>query len=127
MAKNGKIAWVTTTPVGKAAAVPCSNGTGYDFPGCIETYNEAAAEVFANKPDVITIDLNSAVRDVCGQEYTECNLQLHSNLHFSEAGKAFCAVEVAKSIAPFLGPKWAELMPNPKLEKLAKAAEAIVV
>lgn len=116
LARNGKILWVTTTPISKgAAATNCGNGTGYDFPSCIDTYNEAAAALFTNKPDVEIVDLHSAVLDVCGQHYEECNLQLHSNVHFTEAGKQFCAVKVAKGIAPFLGAKWAELAPNPVL------------
>ena len=41
--------------------------------------------------------------------YAQCNLQLYDNVHFTEAGKQFCAVVVAKAVAPLLGPKWAVL------------------
>ena len=84
------------------------------FSSCITDYNAAAAELFASKPDVVVADLNGAVHDVCGAEYTNCNLQLWNNVHFTEAGKQFCAVHVAKNIAPLLGPKWAKLVPEPK-------------
>merc|ERR1712039_350029 len=123
LAKDGKILWITTTPIGAGAAgACCGNGTSYDFPGCIDTYNQAAAAVFANKSDVEIVDLNAAVHGVCGPKYDQCNLQLHSNVHFTQVGKTFTAVQVAKGIAPFLGPKWAAMVPNPKF-----ATESIFV
>ena len=113
LAKDGKILWVTTTPVSNSAAAPF-NASGFDQRECIEEYNAGAAALFATKPDVTIADLNTAVTDVCGKRYGQCNLQLHSNCHFTDAGRQFCAIEVAKNIAPLLGPKWAELAPNPK-------------
>lgn len=122
LAEGGKIVWVTTTPIsgGAAKGAPGSEGTGCNqwgnFSSCIDDYNAAANGVFAGKADVVTADLNAAVRDVCGQgAYEQCALQRWSNVHFTTAGKQFCAIHVAKNIAPLLAPKWAALVPDPKV------------
>ena len=108
--------WVSTTPHGTGADLP---GRRHDcnvhgnFSSCITDYNAAAAAFFAGKLDTAIADLHGAVTDVCGSKYENCNLQLYNNVHFTEAGKQFCAIHVAKNIAQHLGPKWAALVPNP--------------
>ena len=52
------------------------------------------------------LDLNGAVSAVCGKPYKDCNLQLWHNMHFTTAGKLFCAVQVAHAVSPLLAPKW---------------------
>jgi hypothetical protein len=44
--------------------------------------------------------------------YDTCNLQRWHNVHFTTAGKQFCAVEVAHTVAPLLNTKWLKLAPN---------------
>jgi hypothetical protein len=68
------------------------------------------------KADVEVVDLHSAVLGTCGKGYSACNLQRFANVHFTDAGKDFCAVVVAKAVAPLLAPKWAAIAP-----KLARA------
>ena len=43
-----------------------------------------------------------AVVAVCGKNYgkDDCNLQRYENVHFTDAGKQFCAIEVAHTVAP---------------------------
>lgn len=109
LAPGGTILWVSTTPVGTGAEAPFA---GKGPPGwtslgqCIQDYNAAAAKLLAGTPNVEILDLHSAVSDVCGATYDECNLQLWSNVHFTTAGKQFCAVQVAAAVAPKLGPAW---------------------
>ena len=117
LAPGGKIVWVSTTPVRDdgSATVPqheLCNMTGAAFNGCIDDYNAGALALLGAKPDVEHLDLNAAVRAVCGATYGGCNLQRWENVHFTDAGKQFCAIEVAAAVAPLLGPKWARLTPN---------------
>jgi len=104
LAPGGKIVWVTTTPVSNT--FPVCNLTGDAFNQCVDEYNQAALELAASRKDIVVADLNEAVRDVCGQDYATCNLQRYDNVHFTDAGKQYCAVVVAKAVAPLLGPKW---------------------
>jgi hypothetical protein len=77
--------------------------------GCVDSHNAAALSLLGGKPDVQALDLNGAVSAVCGKPYAACNLQLWQNVHFTTAGKQFCALEVARAVGPLLGPKWHEL------------------
>ena len=63
---------------------------------------------------MVVCDLNAAVTAVCGKGYGkgECNLQRYENVHFTDAGKQFCAIEVAHTVAPLLAPKWLKLAPR---------------
>ena len=54
-------------------------------------------------------DLNEAVNNVCGKHYETCNLQLYHNVHFTTAGKQFCAVELSNAVAPLLAPAWLKI------------------
>jgi hypothetical protein len=110
LAPGGKILWVSTTPAPTAdGATPqpftCGR-SGSDFNSCIDDYNAAALTLLGSKPDVKVLDLNSAVSAVCGKPYKACNLQLWHNVHFTTAGKQFCAVQVAHAIGPMLAPRW---------------------
>ena len=58
------------------------------------------------------MDLHGAVSTVCGEPYAKCNLQRWENVHFTDAGKQFCAVQVAHAVAPLVAPKWAVLQPT---------------
>jgi hypothetical protein len=110
LAAGGKIVWVTTTP--HSLAQQDCGITGAQFNTCIDTYNSAALALLGPKGDVAVADLNAAVTSVCGKGYDDCNLQLWHNVHFTTAGKQFCAVEVANAVAPLLAPKWAQLAPK---------------
>ena len=66
----------------------------------------SALKLLGSKPDVMVLDLNAAVSTVCGKPYKTCNLQRWQNVHFTTAGKQFCAVQVAHAIAPMLAPGW---------------------
>jgi len=106
LAPNGKILWTTTTPTPR----DCEKSEDCDVAdSCVTEYNHLAAKLFADKPDVVVNDLNNAVKQVCGDGYLSCALQLPNNVHFTEAGKQYTAVAVASAIAPLLGSKWAEL------------------
>lgn len=109
LAPGGKILWVSTTP--HSVAQPDCGLTGTAFNQCIIDYNAAALKLLKSKPDVEVLDLNAAVNQVCGTGYSDCNLQLWHNVHFTTAGKQFCAVHVAAAVAPLLAPKWAVLDP----------------
>lgn len=114
LAPGGKVVFVTTTPISQLTeANTAKTKPGYSFSGCIKEYNAAAVELLSAKADVVVADLHSAVTRVCGDTYDACNLQLYNNVHFTGAGKQFCAVEVAKTVAPLLGPKWATINPQP--------------
>ena len=110
LAPGGKILWVSTTPVPTAdgaAPQPFTCGrSGPDFNTCIDDYNAAALTLLGSKPDVKVLDLNGAVSAVCGKPYEACNLQLWHNVHFTTAGKQFCAVQVSHAIGPMLAPRW---------------------
>jgi hypothetical protein len=41
-----------------------------------------------------------------GKPYATCNLQRWHDVHFTSAGKQFCAIQVAHAVAPLLAPKW---------------------
>ena len=112
LAKGGKIVWVTTTPH-STTATDCGI-TGAVFNTCIDDYNAAALALLGAKPDVEVCDLNAAVTAVCGKGYGKggCKLQRYENVHFTDAGKQFCAIEVAHTVAPLLAPKWLELSPK---------------
>jgi hypothetical protein len=114
LAPGGSIVWVTTTPH-STTQTDCGI-TGAAFNKCIDDYNAAALALLGAKPDVKVCDLNAAVTAVCGKNYTKgaCNLQRYENVHFTDAGKSFCAIEVAHTVAPLLAPKWLKL--NPKVE-----------
>ena len=63
LAPNGKIVWVSTTQHGTgcdAASAATCNRWG-NFSQCIEDYNNAAAVLWASRPDVITADLHGLV------------------------------------------------------------------
>lgn len=109
LAPSGKIVWVTTTPH-SMYGTDCSI-TGAQFNTCISDYNAAALSLLSSKPDVVVSDLNAAVTAVCGKNYETCNLQRWHNVHFTSAGKQFCAVELAKTVAPLLAPRWLQLKP----------------
>jgi hypothetical protein len=119
LAPNGSIVWVTTTPHSTTQA-DCGL-TGQAFNACIDDYNAAALELLGKKPDVKVCDLNAAVVSVCGKGYGkgECNLQRYENVHFTDAGKQFCAIEVAHAVAPLLAPKWLTLDPEISTDMLA--------
>jgi lysophospholipase L1-like esterase len=104
LAPGGKIVWVTTTPVS-------TSDPGVGFNTCVDTYNAAALKLLGAKSDVVVADLNAAVNKVCGKGYEDCNLQRWHNVHFTTAGKQFCAVEVANTVAPLLAPKWKTIFP----------------
>ena len=112
LAPGGKILWVSTTPVPTVGTAPqaftCQR-SGADFNGCVDSYNAAALALLGSKPDVEVLDLNAAVSAVCGKPYAACNLQLWQNVHFTTAGKQFCAAQVAHAVAPLLAPKWDSL------------------
>ena len=73
----------------------------------------AAKQLIASKPAVKAVaDLNNVVNSMCGKGYTTCNLQRYHNVHFTTAGKQFCAVEVSYTVAPLLASKWL-LLTNP--------------
>ena len=112
LAKGGKIVWVTTTPH-STTATDCGI-TGAAFNSCIDDYNAAALALLGAKPDVEVCDLNAAVTAVCGKGYGKggCKLQRYENVHFTDAGKQFCAIEVAHTVAPLLAPKWLQLSPK---------------
>ena len=101
---------MSTTPVPTAdGAAPQSftcGRSGPDFNKCIDDYNAGALTLLGSKADVKVLDLNGAVSAVCGKPYKACNLQLWHNVHFTTAGKQFCAVQVAHAVAPMLAPKW---------------------
>ena len=84
------------------------------FNTCVDDYNAAALALLGSKPDVEVCDLNAAVVEVCGKGYGkgECPLQRFENVHFTDAGKQFCAIEVAHSVAPLLAPAWLKLGPK---------------
>jgi len=109
LAPNGSIVWVTTTPHSTTQA-DCGL-TGTSFNQCIDDYNAAALQLLGDKTDVQVCDLNAAVVAVCGKGYGKggCNLQRYENVHFTDAGKQFCAIEVAHTVAPLLAPKWMAL------------------
>ena len=97
----------------RASDVPGDCGiTGAAFNGCIDDYNGAALKFASVQPGVVVADLNGAVNRVCGKGYSTCNLQRFHNVHFTTAGKQFCAVQVANVVAPLLAPKWAVLEPK---------------
>ena len=110
-----QVLWVSTTP--HSISQEDCGITGTAFNSCIDEYNAAALELLGSKPDVEVCDLNAAVSAVCGKNYGkgECNLQRYENVHFTDAGKQFCAIEVAHAVAPLLAPKWAKLDPNKSL------------
>ena len=112
LAPGGKIVWVTTTPH-SVTQTDCGI-TGAAFNTCIDDYNAAALALMGAKPDVEVCDLNAAVVAVCGKNYGKgaCNLQRYEDVHFTDAGKAFCAIEVAHAVAPLLAPKWLKLKPK---------------
>ena len=123
LAPGGKILWVSTTPVpdlqpGKPQSFTC-NITGSAFNACVDAYNAAALRLLGSHPDVTVLDLNAAVLKTCGKGYKRCNLQRWANVHFTTAGKQFCAVEVAHAVAPLLAPRWAMLMPKLLAEEQA--------
>lgn len=66
LAPGGKIVWVSTTPVptGQNQSGTCGI-TGSAFNSCIDEYNAAALALLAPKPDVVVLDLNSAVNEMC--------------------------------------------------------------
>jgi hypothetical protein len=112
LAPGGKIVWVTTTPH-STTQTDCGI-TGTAFNSCIDDYNAAALTLLGAKPDVEVCDLNAAVVSVCGKGYGKggCNLQRYENVHFTDAGKSFCAIEVSNVVAPLLAPKWMKLDPK---------------
>lgn len=113
LAPNGTILWVSTTPVSSAAETPWKGKGPAGWTGlgdCVTSYNAAAVQLLGALPDVQIVDLHSAVTDVCGMQYDQCNLQKWSDVHFTTAGKQFCAVQVAAGIAPKLGPAWRRLL-----------------
>ena len=113
LAPGGKIVWVTTTPVPTGMPVSSTCGvSGAAFNTCVDDYNDAALKLLGLKPDVIVADLHNAVLDVCGAGYKTCTLQRWGDVHFTDAGKQFCAVVVAKNVAPLLAPKWVVLQSN---------------
>ena len=113
LAPGGKIVWVTTTPVPTGMSVSSTCGiSGAAFNTCVDDYSDAALKLLGLKPDVIVADLHNAVLDVCGAGYKTCNLQRWGDVHFTDAGKQFCAVVVAKNVAPLLAPKWVVLQSN---------------
>lgn len=117
LAKDGKILWITTTPIGAGAAgVCCGNGTSYDFPGCIDIYNQAAAAVFADKPDVEIVDLNAAVHGVCGHKYDQCNLQLHSMCTSQRLGRLSLQFKLQKASLPSWDPNGLRCCQIPSLQ-----------
>ena len=109
LAPGGKIVWVTATPY--SLAQPDCGITGAQFNTCIDTYNAAAPELLGAKDNFVVADLDAAVNKVCGKGYDDCNLQRWHNVHFTTAGKQFCAVELASVAAPLLTPRWAVLSP----------------
>ena len=112
LAPGGKILWVSTTPVPTVGSAPQSFTCGLSgsaFNGCVDDYNTAALALLGGKPNVEVLDLNAAVSDVCGKPYESCNLQRWHDVHFTSAGKQFCAVQVAHAVAPLLAPKWNRL------------------
>ena len=104
LAPGGKILWVSTTPVSSQPGT-CGR-SGAAFNSCIDDYNAAAVALLGGRPDIEVLDLNGAVSAVCGKPYKACNLQLWDNVHFTTAGKQFCAVQVAHAIGPMLAPRW---------------------
>ena len=101
---GGKILWVSTTPVPLAGTTVNSS--------CIDEYNAATVQLLQGKPDVAMLDLNGAVSTVCGKGYETCNLQRYRDVHFTDAGKQFCAIQVARGVSPLLAPKWNTLLAN---------------
>ena len=115
LAPGGTILWVSTTPVPEGDGAPTCGISGTAFNSCVDDYNAAALTLLATKPHVQArvVDLNSAVHQVCGKGFRTCNLQRWHNVHFTDAGKQFCAVEVAAAIAPLLAPAWSRLWHTP--------------
>ena len=113
LATGGKLLWVSTTPVPSVGSMAAQSFTcgrsGTAFNKCVDDYNSAANELLGGKADVRVLDLNGAVSAVCSKPYETCNLQRWHNVHFTTAGKQFCAVQVAHAVAPLLAPKWNSL------------------
>jgi len=112
LAPNGSIVWVTTTPHAVMSGYSDCNLTGSQFNDCVNDYNAAAFELMSAKANVVVCDLNKAVNSVCTKGYETCALQLYHNVHFTTAGKQFCAINVAHTVAPLLAPAWLKLQPT---------------
>lgn len=113
LAPKGSIVWVTTTP--HSTTQEDCGITGTAFNQCVDDYNAAALALMGAKSDVVVCDLNAAVTKMCGKGYGsagQCHIQRHENVHFTDAGKEFCAIEVAHTVAPLLAPKWLALAPK---------------
>jgi hypothetical protein len=98
------VVWTSTTPI----ATNCTNpehpkGCYGVHPTCVTDYNAIAADVLLGKPDVLANDVYTAVMGVCGEGFETCSLQHEYDVHPSGPGKQFLAIELATTIAPFLG------------------------
>lgn len=90
-----QIMWRTTTP---CPNVTTSYGRTYDL---VVDYNK---EALASLPAGILVnDMWSDMIDYCGPFYTECDLQLHANVHLTPKGENFTAASAFKSIMAALG------------------------
>lgn len=95
-----KLFWVTSTPVPNAPLTPPRNQS--DVP----KYNAVAAEVIAQFPEIVTIDLYAFVLQKCGgnPHYTSCpGFQLPNNVHFEDAGWQEMAALMLKTITAAIG------------------------
>ena len=112
LAPGGSVVWVTTTPHAFMKGYSDCGLTGSEFNDRIIEYNEIASTFFSSKANVTVCDLNAAVNAVCGPGYEDCNLQRWNNVHFTTAGKQFCAIELSETIAPLINNKWLSLQPK---------------
>ena len=94
LARNGSVVWVGSVPA--AANDTVANA-------CVARLNAAATAVLDNFPGVVVTDLHAAVTAMNG------SLQVQDSAQLSSAGAAFVAVEIAHTVAPLLGGKWAAL------------------
>ena len=71
---------------------------------CVARLNAAATAVLDSYPGMVVVrDLHAAVTAMDG------SLQVQDSAQLSSAGAAFVAVEIAHTVAPLLGGKWAAL------------------
>jgi hypothetical protein len=104
LAAGGKVVWTSTTPIATNCSSPAHPKGCYNVkPECVAKYNSIAADVLLNKPDVLANDVYAAVLKVCGEGFETCSLQHEYDVHPSGPGKQFLAIEMATTIAPFLG------------------------
>ena len=109
LAPGGSIVWVTTTPHATMSGYIVCGLEGPSFNACIDEHNAAAITLLSTKPNVVVSDLGAAVTAVCGTNYSTCNLQRWRDTQFTSAGKQLCAVNLAHTVAPLIGPKWHDL------------------